>query len=44
MITPMHVAITRRVRQGCEGAFEEAIRPFFSDSLSDTDISQINSH
>ena len=33
MDIPVHVAITRTVRPGCEEAFEEAIRSFFSDSL-----------
>jgi antibiotic biosynthesis monooxygenase (ABM) superfamily enzyme len=35
MNTPVHVAITRTVRPGCEEAFEEAIRSFFAESLSD---------
>ena len=35
MNTPVHVAITRTVRSGCEEAFEEAIRSFFADSLKD---------
>jgi antibiotic biosynthesis monooxygenase (ABM) superfamily enzyme len=33
MNTPVHVAITRTVRQACEEDFEEAIRSFFADSL-----------
>jgi uncharacterized protein len=33
MDTPVHVAITRTVRSGCEEVFEEAIRSFFADSL-----------
>ena len=35
MNVPVHVAITRTVRPGCEEAFEEAIRSFFADSLRD---------
>lgn len=35
MNTPVHVAITRTVKTGCEEAFEEAIRSFFADSLKD---------
>jgi uncharacterized protein len=35
MKPPVHVAITRTVRPGCEKAFEEAIRSFFADSLRD---------
>lgn len=35
MNTPVHVAITRTVRPGCEEAFEEAIRSFFAESLRD---------
>lgn len=30
---PVHVAITRRVRPGCEKAFEESLRQFFQDSF-----------
>jgi antibiotic biosynthesis monooxygenase (ABM) superfamily enzyme len=33
MNTPVHVAITRKVKPGSEEAFEEAIRSFFADSL-----------
>jgi antibiotic biosynthesis monooxygenase (ABM) superfamily enzyme len=32
MDAPVHVAITRTVKSGCEEAFEEAIRSFFADS------------
>ncbi len=32
----IHVAITRTVKPGCEEAFEQAIRKFFSDSLQET--------
>jgi uncharacterized protein len=35
MNTPVHVAITRTVKPGCEEAFEEAIRSFFAESLKD---------
>ena len=35
MNTPVHVAITRTVRPGYEEAFEEAMRSFFAESLSD---------
>ncbi len=35
MDTPVHVAITRKVKPGCEEAFEEAIRSFFAESLKD---------
>lgn len=31
----IHVAIMRKVRPGCEAAFEEAIRSFFAESLQD---------
>lgn len=30
---PIHVAITRRVKPGCEPAFEESLRTFFQESL-----------
>lgn len=30
---PIHVAITRRVKPGCERAFEESLREFFQQSL-----------
>jgi antibiotic biosynthesis monooxygenase (ABM) superfamily enzyme len=30
----LHIAITRKVRPGCEPAFEEAIRRFFASSFS----------
>jgi len=33
MNRPVHVAITRRVKPGCEAAFEDAISGFFSDSI-----------
>lgn len=33
MDRPVHVAITRRVKPGCEAAFEDAISRFFSDTL-----------
>jgi len=32
----IHVAIKRTVRPGCEEAFEQAIRKFFTDSLKET--------
>jgi antibiotic biosynthesis monooxygenase (ABM) superfamily enzyme len=31
---PIHVAITRRVRPGCEATFQEALRQFFQDSFA----------
>jgi antibiotic biosynthesis monooxygenase (ABM) superfamily enzyme len=31
---PVHVAITRRVRPGCEAEFQQALREFFRDSFS----------
>jgi antibiotic biosynthesis monooxygenase (ABM) superfamily enzyme len=34
--TQIHVAITRTVKPGCEEAFEEAVRTFFTDSLRET--------
>jgi len=30
---PIHVAITRKVKAGCERAFDESLREFFQDSL-----------
>jgi antibiotic biosynthesis monooxygenase (ABM) superfamily enzyme len=36
MRAPIHVAITRTVKPGCEEAFEKAIRTFFADSLKET--------
>lgn len=36
MSAPIHVAITRTVKPGCEEAFERAILTFFSDSLKDS--------
>jgi antibiotic biosynthesis monooxygenase (ABM) superfamily enzyme len=33
MNKPVHVAITRKVKPGCEAEFEDAIRRFFSDSI-----------
>jgi antibiotic biosynthesis monooxygenase (ABM) superfamily enzyme len=31
---PIHVAITRRVRPGCEAEFQQALREFFQDSFA----------
>lgn len=31
---PIHVAITRRVRAGCEAEFQDALREFLQDSFS----------
>jgi antibiotic biosynthesis monooxygenase (ABM) superfamily enzyme len=31
---PIHVAITRKVKPGCERAFEDSLREFFQDSLA----------
>src|SRR6185436_18032226 len=31
---PIHIAITRRVRPGCEAEFENALRAFFQSSLT----------
>ena len=33
MTTPIHVAITRRVKHGCEKEFESSIQTFFKDSF-----------
>ena len=35
MQPPVHVAITRTVKPGCEEAFERALQDFFSESLRD---------
>lgn len=35
MNKPVHVAITRTVKPGCEAAFEEAVSKFFSDTMRD---------
>src|SRR5215212_9699679 len=34
----IHVAITRRVRPGCEAEFQEALRGFFQSSFSQTGV------
>jgi antibiotic biosynthesis monooxygenase (ABM) superfamily enzyme len=34
----IHVAITRRVRPGCEAEFQEALRDFFRASLAETGV------
>jgi antibiotic biosynthesis monooxygenase (ABM) superfamily enzyme len=34
-IMPIHVAITRRVRAGCESEFQQALREFFQKSFAD---------
>lgn len=31
---PIHIAITRRVKPGCEAEFEKALREFFKDSFA----------
>jgi antibiotic biosynthesis monooxygenase (ABM) superfamily enzyme len=31
---PIHIAITRRVRPGCEADFQQALREFFQDSFA----------
>jgi antibiotic biosynthesis monooxygenase (ABM) superfamily enzyme len=31
---PIHIAITRRVRPGCEPAFQQALREFFQTSFA----------
>src|SRR5947207_13288279 len=31
---PIHIAITRRVRPGCEAEFQQALREFFQTSFS----------
>jgi quinol monooxygenase YgiN len=36
MDTPIHVAITRTVKPGCEVAFEKAILSFFADAQGGT--------
>src|SRR5207248_8847462 len=33
-IMPIHVAITRRVRPGCEAEFQQALREFFQTSFA----------
>ncbi len=35
---PIHVAITRKVKPGCERAFEESLREFFRDSLENQGV------
>ena len=35
MNRPVHAAITRTVKPGCEGAFEDAISKFFSETMRD---------
>ena len=32
-IMPIHIAITRRVRAGCEAEFQSALREFFQTSF-----------
>ena len=34
MTLPIHVAITRKVKHGCEKEFESSIRTFFGDSFT----------
>jgi antibiotic biosynthesis monooxygenase (ABM) superfamily enzyme len=36
MKNPVHVAITRTVRPGCEEAFEQAIKAFFADTMRES--------
>lgn len=36
---PIHIAITRRVRPGCEAEFERALREFFQASFSHAGVS-----
>jgi antibiotic biosynthesis monooxygenase (ABM) superfamily enzyme len=36
---PIHIAITRRVRPGCEAEFEQALREFFQTSFSHEGVS-----
>lgn len=33
-LAPMHIAITRRVRPGCEAEFQQALREFFQTSFA----------
>jgi len=35
---PVHVAVTRKVKPGCEQAFEESLRVFFEKSLEDRGV------
>ena len=35
---PIHVAITRRVRPGCEAEFQAALREFFQESFNDSAV------
>jgi antibiotic biosynthesis monooxygenase (ABM) superfamily enzyme len=35
---PIHVAITRRVRPGCEAEFQEALRTFLQDSFAHASV------
>ena len=35
---PIHVAITRRVRAGCETEFQDALREFLKDSFSHANV------
>ncbi len=35
---PIHVAVTRRVRRGCEAEFQEALREFFQTSFGQSGV------
>src|SRR5260370_20648636 len=35
---PIHVAITRRIKPGCEAEFQEALREFFKTSLGQAGV------
>src|SRR5438445_11913221 len=42
MNEPMHVAITRRIKPGCEAEFQEALREFFKTSFAHTGVQGAN--
>ena len=38
MNQPIHVAITRRIKPGCEQEFQTALKEFFANSLAQTGV------
>jgi antibiotic biosynthesis monooxygenase (ABM) superfamily enzyme len=42
MNEPIHVAITRRIKPGCEAEFQQALREFFKTSLSHLGVQGAN--
>ena len=38
MNEPIHVAITRRIKPGCEQEFQTALKEFFANSLARTGV------